>query len=259
MRGSELDKTEDTILVTDNLRKYFGEVHAVDNINLSVRRGELYSIIGPNGSGKTTLINLISGLIEPDSGKVFFKGHDVTNANPDKLSKMGLMRSFQIVNIFDGLSVLDNVRIPCSCRLGRIHNPYKKLEDDKELKTEAEGILSLFGLLDKADILAQQLPHGDRKLLDVAICFAMQPEMVLLDEPTSGVSTSEKKKIMEQIISAVRKGEKTALIVEHDMDVVFSYSDRVVAMNRGKILAEGTPEEIKSNQEVRTAITGEIK
>ena len=249
----------DAILRTENLRKYFGEVHAVDDISLSVRQGELVSIIGPNGSGKTTLINLISGLVESDSGRVFLKGEDVTNSDPHTISKMGLARSFQIVNIFDGLTALDNLRVAHSSRLGRSNNVLRNLEDDDEIKKDAVDLLSLFGLLERADVLAGQLPHGDRKLLDVAICFALRPEVVLLDEPTSGVSTSEKTRIMDQITSAGRKDKVTAVIVEHDMDVVFSYSDRVVAMHRGRVLAEGTPEEIKASQEVRSAITGEIR
>jgi branched-chain amino acid transport system ATP-binding protein len=240
------------------LKKYFGEVHAVDNVALRVNHGEILSIIGPNGSGKTTLLNLISNMVEPDEGKVFFYGKDVTKWAPSKLARMGLVRSFQIVNLFDGMSVLDNMKASVISKLGKTNKPFIKLDKDKEVIEGSHELLELFKLSDKADSKARDIPHGDRKVLDVALCFALDPKLILLDEPTSGVGTSEKTQVIQRIEEAVRKGGVTAVIVEHDMDVVFSYSDKVVAMHRGKILAEGKPKDVKKNEEVIKVVMGEL-
>ena len=245
------------ILQTEGLRKYFGEVKAVDHVDLEVSQGEIVSIIGPNGSGKTTLLNLISNMIEPDAGKVYFEGKDVTKWAPSKLAKMGLVRSFQIVNIFDGLSIQDNVKSAVIAQLGRSSKPFSSLDKDEEVAKRSLELLELFKLQDKAGAMAADVPHGDRKVLDVALCFALNPKMILLDEPTSGVSTSEKRPVMQRIEEAVRKGGVTAVIVEHDMDIVFGYSDRVIAMHEGKVIAEGKPEEVRENVDVRRIVTGE--
>ncbi len=250
-------KNSEKILQTEGLKKYFGEVRAVDHIDLEVKEGEILSIIGPNGSGKTTLLNLISNMIEPDSGKVFFYGKDVTRWPPSRLARMGLVRSFQLVNLFDGLSALENVKAAVIAKLGRTSKLFSSLNRDEEVTRRSFELLELFKLSDKAETLARDIPHGDRKVLDVALCFALDPKLILLDEPTSGVSTSEKKPVIQRIEEAVRKGGVTAVIVEHDMDIVFGYSDRVVAMHEGRILAEGKPEEVKANEEVRRVITGE--
>jgi branched-chain amino acid transport system ATP-binding protein len=252
-----IDKSE-KILRTEGLKKYFGEVKAVDDVNLEVSEGEILSIIGPNGSGKTTLLNLISNMIEPDSGKVFFYGRNVTKWPPSKLAKMGLVRSFQIVNLFDGMTVMENLKAAVASNLGRTHRPFSNLNKDEEITRRSLEILRIFKLSEKAETLAGDVPHGDRKVLDVALCFALNPKLILLDEPTSGVSTSEKKPVMQRIEEAVRKEGVTAVIVEHDMDIVFGYSNRVIAMHEGKILAEGKPEEIKENEQVRKIVTGEI-
>jgi branched-chain amino acid transport system ATP-binding protein len=250
-------KNSEKILQTEGLKKYFGEVRAVDHIDLEVKEGEILSIIGPNGSGKTTLLNLISNMIEPDSGKVFFYSKDVTRWPPSRLARMGLVRSFQLVNLFDGLSALENVKAAVIAKLGRTSKLFSSLNRDEEVTRRSFELLELFKLSDKAGTLARDIPHGDRKVLDVALCFALDPKLILLDEPTSGVSTSEKRPVIQRIEEAVRKGGVTAVIVEHDMDIVFGYSDRVVAMHEGRILAEGKPEEVKANEEVRRVITGE--
>ncbi|MCW4032044.1 MAG: ABC transporter ATP-binding protein [Candidatus Bathyarchaeota archaeon] len=251
-------KNQKTILRTEGLKKYFGEVHAVDNVDLRVNHGEILSIIGPNGSGKTTLLNLISNMVEPDEGKVFFYGKDVTKWAPSKLARMGLVRSFQIVNLFDGMSVLDNMKASVVSKLGKTSKPFIKVDKDKEVIERSQQLLELFKLSEKADSKARDIPHGDRKVLDVALCFALDPKLILLDEPTSGVGTSEKTQVIQRIEEAVRKGGVTAVIVEHDMDVVFSYSNKVVAMHRGRILAEGKPKDVKKNKEVIKVVMGEL-
>lgn len=245
------------VLQTEGLKKYFGEVRAVDHVDIEVNEGEIVSIIGPNGSGKTTLLNLISNMIEPDDGKVFFYNKDVTKWAPSRLAKIGLVRSFQVVNLFDGLSILDNMKTAVIAKQGKTSHPFSDLIKDEVVTKRSLELLELFKLADKAQTLASSVPHGDRKVLDVALCFALEPKLILLDEPTSGVSTSEKRPVMQRIEEAVRKGGVNAVIVEHDMDIVFGYSNRVIAMYQGKILAEGKPEDVRENEEVRKVITGE--
>jgi len=255
--ASSKDEISKNILVTRNLKKYFGEVHAVDGVNLSILEGEVAFIIGPNGAGKTTFLNLLCKWLEPDEGKIFFMGKDVTKMPPYKLTKMGIGRSFQLVNLYDTLTVFDNIRVAVISRLGRSGKIFSLVDRDKEVAKETEEILKTFGLSDKKDLLASELPHGDRKLLDVAIPFALKPKLLLLDEPTSGVSTEEKDPVMKTIVSAVKAAGTTALIIEHDMSIVFSYSDRVIAMHEGKILADGKPKEVQENKLVKTLIMGE--
>ncbi len=247
-----------TILRTEKLKKYFGEVKAVDYIDLNVNEREFLSIIGPNGSGKTTLLNLISNMIEPDEGKVFFQGRDVTKWSPSRLAKTGLVRSFQVVNLFERLTVLENVKAAVIAGLGRANRAFSSLNRDEEVSKRSIELLKLFHLSEKSENWARDVPHGDRKVLDVALCFALDPKIILLDEPTSGVGTTEKTHVMQRIEEAVRKKGLTAVIVEHDMDVVFSYSDKVVAMDRGKIIAEGKPKEVRDSKEVKKAIMGEL-
>ena len=251
-------KNIETILQTEKLKKYFGEVKAVDYIDLKVNEGEFLSIIGPNGSGKTTLLNVISNLIEPDEGKVIFQGQDVTKWAPSRLAKMGLVKSFQVVNLFERMSVLENLKAAVIASLGITHKAFSNLNKQEEVDKKSAELLELFQLSEKADTWARDVPHGDRKVLDVALCFALDPKLILLDEPTSGVGTTEKTQVIQRIEEAVRKRGLTAVVVEHDMDVVFSYSDRVVAMDWGKILAQGKPEEVRDNPDVKKAIMGEL-
>jgi branched-chain amino acid transport system ATP-binding protein len=242
------------ILYTKNLVKHFGEVKAVENVNLSIEEGVITSLIGPNGAGKTTLINIISGAILPDNGKIFFYEKDITNFPPYKRARMGIGRSFQIPALYNNLTVLDNIRVPIISYLGKANKLFHKV--DKEINERTEEILKIFNLQEKKNLLAQDLSHGDRKLLDVAIAFALDPKLVLLDEPTSGVSTSEKREIMNTIYNVIKGKKVTALIVEHDMDVVFSYSDEIIVMHEGEIIAKGEPSKIKGNKNVERILLG---
>lgn len=245
-----------TLLATKNLKKYFGETRAVDRIDFVVEQGEVLSLVGSNGAGKTTLVNLISGLIPPDDGSIFFQGNDVTSVSAYDRIRAGIARSFQIVNLFDQLTALDNVGLAIFSREGKTRKLMSLAESDGEVKQEALEILDQFGIEDKRNVLAAGLAQGERKLLDIAVAYSLRPKLLLLDEPTSGVSTREKGEIMDTISSVVRAGRITATIVEHDMDVVFKYSDRVVVMYQGKILADGTPEEIRQNGEVKDTLLG---
>ena len=244
------------ILKTTRLAKSFGDTHAVDHVDFRVSAGEVLALIGSNGAGKTTLINLISGLIPPDSGTIEFEGHDITRASIHRKIELGIARSFQLVNLFDQLSALDNVALAIFSRQGKTRKLWALAEADRAVWQEAAEILATFRMDGKAAVPAGGLSQGERKLLDVAIAYALRPRLLFLDEPTSGVSTREKAPIMDTISAIVRSERISAAIIEHDMDVVFSHSDRIVAMHQGAILADGTPDAIRRDERVLTTLIG---
>lgn len=245
-----------SLLATQGLTKYFGDTHAVDRVDLTVAEGELLALIGSNGAGKTTLVNLISGLFRPDSGSIVFRGADVTSQSVHGRIRAGIARSFQLVNLFDQLSVLDNVALVIFSREGKTRRLTSLADHDSAVRQEGKEMLQRFGLENKASMLAGGLAQGERKLLDVAVAMALRPRLLFLDEPTSGVSTREKAPIMDIVTGIVRSEGITAVIIEHDMDVVFKYSDRIVVMHQGKILADGTPDAIRANEQVTTTLIG---
>jgi len=245
-----------SLLRTEQLQKRFGETHAVDNVNFVVEQGEVLSLIGSNGAGKTTLVNLISGLLSPDSGKIFLQEQDITSAGVYDRIKAGIARSFQLVNLFDLLTALDNVALTIFSRQGKTQRLTALAANDRAVTDEALAVLDAFGLQDRWNIPAIGLAQGERKLLDVAVAYALRPHLLFLDEPTSGVSTRDKGRVMDTITSVVRSGHITAVIIEHDMDVVFTYSDRIVVMHEGAILADGTPADIRANAAVATTLLG---
>src|SRR6058998_4399552 len=244
------------LLETKAVVKQFGEFRAVDRVDFRVQEGEVLALIGSNGAGKTTLVNLISGLLTADEGHILFRGHDVTKQPVKERIRAGIARSFQLVNLFDKLSALDNVALSIFSRQGKTRRLFALADADAGVRSEARGILDQFGLMPKAGVLAGGLSQGERKLLDVAVAYALKPKLLFLDEPTSGVSTREKAPIMDTVTSVVRSMGISAAIIEHDMDVVFNYSDRIVAMHQGTILADGTPDEIRRNEAVRTTLIG---
>ena len=244
------------LLRTTQLTKSFGTTRAVDHVDFTVAAGEVLALIGSNGAGKTTLINLVSGLIAPDSGRVDFQGTDITRASIHHKIGLGIARSFQLVNLFDQLSVQDNVTLAIFSREGRTRRLFSLADADTAVRDEGAAVLKQFGLDTRAGEPAGGLSQGERKLLDVAVAYALRPKLLFLDEPTSGVSTREKAPIMDIITQVVRSGGITAVIVEHDMDVVFTYCPRVVAMHQGAILADGTPEEIRNNEQVTANMLG---
>ncbi|MFQ3452067.1 ABC transporter ATP-binding protein [Bradyrhizobium sp. UFLA01-814] len=245
-----------TLLETVNLKKYFGDTRAVDDVNLTIAEGEFISVVGPNGAGKTSLCNVISAQLNPDSGKIIFRGRDVTHSSVIERVQAGIARSFQLVNLFDDLTAFDNVALTIFSRDGKIRNMTALADRDREVAIEADTILDQFGLASKRNEPARGLAQGERKLLDVALAYALRPKLLFLDEPTSGVSTREKDKIMDIIASVVRSGGITAAIIEHDMDVVFKYSNRIVVMHQGAILAQGTPDAIRNNDDVAMILLG---
>jgi branched-chain amino acid transport system ATP-binding protein len=244
------------LLQTVDLRKQFGETRACDGVNFVVNKGEFISLVGSNGAGKTSLVNLISAQLRPDSGRILFEDKDITLTTVRDRIKIGIARSFQIVNLFDGLSVFDNVALSIFSRDGKAVKFMALAEHDQEVRTETFEVLGQFGLTDKSRVLAGGLAQGERKLLDVAVAYALRPKLLFLDEPTSGVSTRDKTQIMDTVSSVVRAGTVTAVVIEHDMDVVFRYSDRIVMMHEGRFLADGTPDEIKANSDVASILLG---
>jgi branched-chain amino acid transport system ATP-binding protein len=249
--------TGEAILEARDVRKLYGDFVALDGVSLAVGAGEFVSVIGPNGAGKSTLINVLTGVLRPTAGTVRFKARDVAGIGPVALTRLGLARSFQLVQIFPDLTVLETLLAPVISRLGRGTSLFRSLAADREIQDGALEVAELFGLADKRHLLARQLPQGDKKLLDVASAFALRPEIILLDEPTSGVSTAEKSAIMEILVTASRRmGLKAIIQVEHDMDIVFGYSDRIVALHQGKVLADATPAAIRADQRVVDMVIG---
>ncbi len=245
-----------SLLRTQALKKHFGETRAVDGVDFTVNEGEFLSLVGTNGAGKTTLVNLISAFLLPDSGRIFIGDRDITQASVDERIRSGIARSFQLVNLFDDLSVLDNVALSIFAREGKTRRIFALAERDVAVTQEASGLLEQFGIGGKAQAPARDLAQGERKLLDVAVAYALRPKLLFLDEPTSGVSTRDKAQIMDTVSAVVRGGGITAVVIEHDMDVVFKYSDRVVVMHEGRFLADGPPDEIRRNSDVAKYLLG---
>jgi branched-chain amino acid transport system ATP-binding protein len=239
------------------VRKLYGDFCALDGVSLSIDDGEFVSVIGPNGAGKSTLINVLTGVAAPTSGTVRFKDRDIGGIGPVALARLGMARSFQLVQIFPDLTVLETLQAAVVSRLGRGRRLLASLAADRAVQEGALEVAELFRLADKRHAAARQLPQGDKKLLDLASAFALRPEIILLDEPTSGVSTADKAAIMEILVRASRQiGLRAIIQVEHDMDIVFGYSDRIVALHQGRVLADGTPSAIRSDAQVVDTVIG---
>jgi branched-chain amino acid transport system ATP-binding protein len=245
-----------TLLETVHLKKYFGETRAVDDVSLTIAEREFISLVGPNGAGKTSLCHVVSGFLRPDSGQIIFQGQEVTRATVPERVRAGIARSFQLVNLFDDLTAFDNVALAIFSREGKTRNMAALAHLDRAVTDEADAVLGQFGLAGKRNEIVRGLAQGERKLLDVALAYALRPKLLFLDEPTSGVSTRDKGQIMDTIASVVRSEGIAAAIIEHDMDVVFKYSDRIVVMHQGAILAQGTPDAIRNNDEVAMILIG---
>jgi branched-chain amino acid transport system ATP-binding protein len=245
------------ILEAEGIRKLYGEYCALDGVSLGIRDGEFVSIIGPNGAGKSTLINVLTGVLAPTAGAVRFKGRDIAGIGPVRLARLGMARSFQLVQIFPELTVLEALQASVVSRLGRGRRLWASLARDREVQAAALEVADLFGLRAKGQALARELPQGDKKLLDVATAFALRPEIILLDEPTSGVSTADKTAIMDILVGAARQiGIRAIIQVEHDMDIVFAYSDRIIALHQGVVLADAAPAAIQADARVVDTVIG---
>jgi branched-chain amino acid transport system ATP-binding protein len=235
------------VIRTEALTIRFGGLTALSGVNFEVRRGEVRAIIGPNGAGKSTFFNCLTGVLRPSSGRILFHGEDITSLSPDRISQKGIARSYQITNILPNATTLENVRIAAQSRrhgwsMLRHHRAYADLIE------KAEAVLESVGLRGKADELAANLSHGEQRNLEIGIALATEPELLCLDEPTAGMSTSETHETME-LVRRIAKN-LTILIVEHDMQVVMELAQRITVLHYGEVLAEGTPDEIQQNPRV---------
>lgn len=248
--------TDDILFETVNLSKHFGALAAVDDVSMQIRRNTLHAIIGPNGAGKTTFFNLLSGNLKPTSGKVIYNGHDITGQPIHRMIHLGIGRSFQITNVFPNLTVFENIRLASQAME---KGNFKFLMDASRLKTceeRARQVAETVGLKEKLFTPARMLPHGDQRKLELGMILAPDPAVLLLDEPTAGMAAEQVPELIDLIRSVQAAGNKSVVLVEHNMNVVMSISDTITVMNLGKKLAEGTPEEIARNKEVQTAYLG---
>jgi branched-chain amino acid transport system ATP-binding protein len=245
------------LLQVENLAKRFGGIVATDDLSLSVAAGELHAIIGPNGSGKTTLIAQLSGQLRSDSGQVRFDGRDIGALPMDRRSRLGLARSFQITSLFLDLSVLDNVALAVQAHAGHSFHFWRDARAEPELREPALAALARVGLAERADLAASLLSHGEHRQLELAMALAGNPRLLLLDEPMAGLGAEESTRMVETLRGLKR--EVTILLVEHDMDAVFALADRITVLVYGRVLATGSPAEIRANAQVRDAYLGEAE
>jgi branched-chain amino acid transport system ATP-binding protein len=242
------------MLQVDSVVKSFDDFKAVNGANLAVGKGEIVAVIGPNGAGKTTLFNLITGLLKRDSGKIVFKGEDIGGLPSYEICKKGIARSFQIVNIFPRLTVFRNVQVAVLSHQKRSSNLFRPAQNIAV--EETRRILESVGLLDKERSIAGSLSHGDQKILEIAIALGSEPELLILDEPTAGMSPEETSATMELVRRLAQMRGLTILFCEHDMDIVFSIAQSIMVMHQGRTLIQGKPEEVRNNLFVQEAYLG---
>ena len=240
-----------------NLSKRFGGVVAVDGVSLEVAAGEVHALIGPNGAGKTTLIGQISGMVECDTGSITFQGTDITRAKPHERVRAGLARSYQITSIFKRFSVLENLALAVQARSGSSFSFWRPVASETALFEEASAISREVGLAERLEARAGNLAHGEQRALEVGLALATRPKLVLLDEPMAGMGPEESRRMIA-LIGRIRTGV-TVLLVEHDMDAVFRLADRISVLVNGRVLATGTPEEIRSNDRVQQTYLGAVR
>jgi branched-chain amino acid transport system ATP-binding protein len=245
------------ILQTIDLTRSFDMVKAADAINVTVGRGELVGIVGANGSGKTTFLNLITGYIKPDRGHIMFMGRDSTGLPPRLVTKRGIARSFQIPQLYTGLSVQENVLLSLAAASGKGTGFWRPLYRGP-LVEESLEILARFGLKAYAERAVNELPEGGRKLLDIALSFALKPRLLLMDEPTSGVSIEDKFQVMDTLVKVLQQSDITTIFVEHDMEVVQRYGRRVLVFGNGRVMADGDPVSVLTDAEVRRTVLGRV-
>jgi branched-chain amino acid transport system ATP-binding protein len=245
------------VLQAIDVSKVFGAVTAADAINVEIRTGELVGIVGANGSGKTTFLNIITGYLRPDRGRVLLMGQDRTGVPPRVITKLGIARSFQIPQLYTNLGVLESVLLSVAAREGMGTAFWGPLYRHEWVEQALET-LERFGLRGYAHRPASELPEGGRKLLDIALSFALRPKLLLMDEPTSGVSIEDKFEVMDTLMKVIEETRLTTLFVEHDMEVVQRYSRRVLAFDNGRVIADGEPGQVLADAEVRKAVLGRV-
>ena len=251
------DGVTTSLIETRGVSKSYGAVRALEDVSISVREGEFVSIVGPNGAGKTTLVNLLTGLLVPTQGEVYFKGRNIAGVGPVALATRGMARTFQLVEIFPQLTVAETIAAAVVTRQGKRWRLLSVLLEDAEIATRVAEVASIFGLSSRLATVSHLLSQGEKKLLDVASAFALEPQLILLDEPTSGVSTSEKHTLMKTLVDAARTASVEAIIlVEHDMDLVASYSHRIVALSEVRVLADLPPDQFFADPLITNVVVG---
>jgi branched-chain amino acid transport system ATP-binding protein len=243
------------MLESRSLRKTFGALIATNGVDFDVREGETHAVIGPNGAGKTTFIKQLSGELRPDSGQIRFAGEEITALSTQRRSRKGLARSFQITSIYREFSALDNVALAVQAHAGHSFRFWRPARADAALVGPALEILEQVKLQDRRHVLAANLSHGEQRQLEIAMALATRPRLLLLDEPVAGMGTDESLRMVEFL--GTLRGHKSIVLVEHDMDAVFTLADRISVLVYGSIIATGTPAEIRANAEVRAAYLGE--
>ena len=245
-----------SLLKVENVSKHFGSLVAVNGVSMNVEPGELRAVIGPNGAGKTTFFNLITGFFRPTSGRIIFDGTDITGLLPARRVWRGIARTFQVTEVFPELSVHENLRIPVEVASGFRLQPWLSHEADAKVRARVDELLQMGGLTDKAARLVGELAHGDQRATEIMMAIALKPRLLLLDEPTAGMGEQETHDVV-RLIRNLRKNDKLSIVlIEHDMRVVFHLADRIMVLDQGKFLAEGTPQEIAANEAVQTAYLG---
>ena len=245
-----------SLLEVKNVTKSFGSLVAVREVSIAVERGELRAVIGPNGAGKTTFFNLISGFFPPTAGSIIFDGTDVTSLAPHRRVRLGMARTFQITEIFPELTVAENVRISAEVAAGYRLRPWLGRAEAARVQGRVDALLSLAGLAGKGDRLVGELAHGDQRAAEIAMALALEPRLLLLDEPTAGMGEQETYEIAQLIRRLHRDSKLTIVLIEHDMRVVFHLADRITVLDQGRLLAEGTPDAIAANEAVQSAYLG---
>ncbi len=246
-----------SILRTVDVNLSFGAVTAADNLNIEVEAGEMVGIVGANGSGKTTFLNLVTGYLKPETGRIEVMGRDAIGLPPRLVTKLGVARSFQIPQLYTNMTVLESMLLSLASAAGQATGFWRPLSRES-WNTEGLAILESFGIESYADRSVSELPHGGRKLLDIAMSFALKPKLLLMDEPTSGVSKEDKFQVMDTLVKVLREGDITTIFVEHDMEVIQRYSRRVLVFDTGRVIADGEPESVLADPEVRKAVLGKV-
>jgi branched-chain amino acid transport system ATP-binding protein len=245
-----------SLLRVENVSRHFGSLVAVNDVSLTVEPGELRAVIGPNGAGKTTFFNTISGLFRPTSGRILLDSRDITRLWPAERVRLGMARTFQITEIFPELTVRENLRVPVEVAAGLAMSFRLPRKADAEINARVDELLSLGGLSDKAYRLVGELSHGDQRSTEIMMAIALKPRLLLLDEPTAGMGDQETYDITQLIRRLHREQKLTIVLIEHDMRVVFHLADRIMVLDQGAVLAEGTPAEIAANETVQSAYLG---
>jgi branched-chain amino acid transport system ATP-binding protein len=245
-----------SLLQVQKVSKLFGSLVAVNDVSMTVEPGELRAVIGPNGAGKTTFFNLITGFFRPTSGSIIFNGDDITALLPARRVWRGIARTFQITEVFPELTVHENLRIPVEVASGFRLKPWLSRDNDVKVRARVAELLEMGGLADKGGRLVGELAHGDQRSTEIMMAIALNPRLLLLDEPTAGMGEQETFEIIQLVRRLHKDNKLTIVLIEHDMRVVFHLADRIMVLDQGKFLAEGTPQEIAKNEAVQTAYLG---